>query len=133
MNKIRITRSKGMYIVNQQELFRTINKCLDDLDFISARKYMEENMELLKDHKHHLRRNARELFNFLINNTANTITRREMNVIYSINSYATNFNVRSIKILIKDNVDLILREEILPYLNEDAKTILESMQVINRS
>lgn len=118
--------------MNQQELFRAINKCLDDLDFVSARKYMEENMELLKEHKHHLRRNARELFNFLISNTADPLNRREMNVIYSINSYASNFNVRSLKILVKDNVELLLREETVPYLNEDAKTILESMQVITR-
>ncbi|MEZ7172599.1 hypothetical protein [Sporosarcina sp. OR05] len=116
----------------QQELLRSINKCMDDLDFISARKYMEENMEMLKENKHHLRRNARELFNFLINNTAEPITRREMNIIYSINSYASNFNVRGLKMLIKDNVDLMLREEIISYLNEDAKTILESMQVINK-
>lgn len=117
--------------MNLQELFRSINKCIDELDLVSARKYMEENLELLKENKHHLRRNARELFNFLINNTANPITRREMNVIYSINSYASNFNVRGLKILIKDNVDLLLREEIVSYLNDDAKSILESMQVIN--
>ncbi|MCM3744090.1 hypothetical protein M3193_08030 [Sporosarcina luteola] len=119
-------------MLNQQELFRSINKCIDDFDFVSARRYMEENMELLKENKHHLRRNARELFNFLVNNTADPITRQEMNIIYSINNYASNFNIRGLKIMVKNNIDLVLREKTMPYLNEDAKTILESMQVINR-
>ena len=119
--------------MNRQELLRIINKCIDDFDFVSARKYMEENMELLKENKHHLKRNARELFNFLINNTVVPLNRREMNVIYSINSYASSFNIRSLKILIKDNADLFLREDTVSYLNEDARTILESMQVINKS
>ncbi len=116
-----------------QELLIKINKSMEDLDLVTARKYIEENIALLNEHKHLLRGNARELLDFLINNTDKGfihLNRKEMNVVYAINTYASNFDLRGLKLSIKNNADLLMREEVKHYLNEDAKTLLEGMSAI---
>ncbi len=116
-----------------QELLNKINKSMDDLDLVTARRFIEENIVLLNENKHLLRGNARALLDFLTNNTDKGfihLNRKEMNVIYAINTYASNFDLRGLKLSIKNNADLLMREEIKQYLNEDAKTLLEGMSAI---
>ena len=117
--------------MNTQELFRAINKCVDELDFVSARKYMEQNIELLKKSKHRLHRNAQELFEFVLNKGDDTLTPTDLNAIHVINSYATNFNIHGLKLIVKDKAALVSRKETLSYLNEDAKALLESMHIVS--
>lgn len=53
-----------------------------------------------------------------------------MNVIYSVNAYASNFDIRGIKMSVKNNSNLLKREDVLNYLNDDAKALLENMKVL---
>jgi hypothetical protein len=121
--------------MNLHELAEKINKSVDDLDLVSARKYMEENKELLKVNKSLLKRNARELFDFLISSTnSNTVplTREEITATNAINLYATRFDLRGLKTAVKNYSELLLRDDVLPYLNTDAKILLEGMGAIQK-
>jgi len=116
------------------ELMKKINQSMDKLDLVSARRLIEENFELISENRNLLQRNARSLFEILKNNNEsaiNTLTRKEMNIIYSINAHASNFDVRGLKLSIKNNPELLVRKDIEHYLNEDAKTLLAGMKVID--
>ncbi|MEV9639457.1 hypothetical protein ABZ756_02015 [Mammaliicoccus sciuri] len=119
-----------------QELISKINQCMDNLDLISARKFIEENIEELSANRHHLRRNARELMDYLISKSEseiNSLDRRGLHVINTINTYATRFDVRGLRRSVENNSDLLMREDIKYYLNADAKILLEGMNVIHLS
>lgn len=116
------------------ELVKKINQCFNNLDLVRARKYIEENQEILNQNKHLLRGNARSLLDFIINRTdagVIPLNRKEMNVIYSINAYASKFDLRGLKLSVKNNTNLLMREDLKQYLNEDARTLLEGLKVIN--
>jgi len=117
--------------MNLQELLSLINKRVEELDLVSARRYIEENLELLNENKHLLRRNARELLDYLTNKTDDSLNRQEMNIVLSINSRASRFDVRGLKFLIGNNTDLLLRDDVKLHLTADAKTILEGMNAIH--
>ncbi|TQR21036.1 hypothetical protein FG384_05425 [Psychrobacillus vulpis] len=120
--------------MDMSELVKKVNASMDNLDLISARRLIEENIDLINENRHHLRSNARSMFDIVKNNTEsviNTLNRKEMNVIYSINAYATKFDIRGLKLSIKNNPELLVRKDIQHYLNEDAKTILTGMKVIS--
>ena len=118
--------------MSERELFTTINKCVNELDFVSARKYMEENIELLNRYKHRLQHNAQELFEFVANRDLNSemLNRKELNIINAINEYAANFNIRGFKLLVKERGALLSKKDTLTYLSEDAKALLESMNAL---
>lgn len=104
---------------------------MDDLDLVSARRFIEENLEILSKDRYLLKSNARALLDFLTSKTDNPLKREELNVINSVNIYATKFDVRGLKMLIKSNAELLMREDIKHYLNADAKIILEGMNAIH--
>ena len=119
-----------------QELLAKINQSIENLDLISARRYIEKNMELLRQNRHHLSPNARDLFDFLqseSNSSTNEYNRRELHMINTINTYATRFDVRGLRLSVKNNADLLMKKDILYYLNADAKILLEGMKVIQVS
>lgn len=121
--------------MNLKELLNQINNSMDNVDLVSARKYIEQNIELVEANKHHLKSNARALFDIFKNNTdmsEKSLNRLEMNIIYSINKYATEFDLRGLKTSIKNNADLLMKEEVKYHLNSDAKTLLISMNVISK-
>lgn len=116
------------------ELINKINLSVEEFDYTTARKYIEENMDLLSQHKRHLKSNAREILNFLVeqkNSGVIPLTKKELNLINAINGYAYKFDLRGIKLILKDNTKLFLREDTVAYLNSDAKTILTGMRAIN--
>ncbi|WML44398.1 hypothetical protein [Neobacillus sp. PS3-40] len=117
-------------MMNFQELITMINKSVDELDFVTARKYIEQNLDLLKDKKSLLKSNARELLLFLEKQKVEPLKRNEQAVINSINLYSRKFDIRGLKFAIRENTQLMLRKDILLYLNSDAKALLESMKVI---
>lgn len=117
-------------MMNFQELITLINKSVEELDFVTARKYIEQNLDLLKEKKPHLKSNARDLLNFLENQQFEPIKRSELAIINSINLYSTKFDIRGLKFTIRENNQLMLRNDLLLYLNTDAKALLESMKVI---
>ena len=122
--------------MNLQELATKINACVEDVDLVAARKYMEENKELLKDNKSLLKRNARELFDFLLNSSetnSKPLSKEEVAATNAINLYATRFDIRGLKIAVKNHSELLLREDIKPYLNKDARILLEGMGAIQKS
>lgn len=117
--------------MNIKELLQKIDKSMDDLDLISARRFIEENIDLLSKDRYLLKSNARALLDFLTTKTDNPLQRSELNVINSVNIYASKFDVRGLKMLIKSHTDLLMREDIKHYLNADAKIILEGMNAIH--
>jgi hypothetical protein len=119
-----------------KELIAKINQSVDELDLVTSRKYIEENLNLLNDHKHLVKGNARELLDIITNRISSghePVTRSEMATISAINSFALKFDVRSIKVTIKDKAQLLLRQDVIDHLNSDAKIILEGMGAINKN
>jgi hypothetical protein len=119
-----------------EALTSKINKCVEDMELPTARIYIEENTEILKEHKNMLNKNARELLDFLLELQADggqPLTRKDMAIINAINTYANKFDVRGIKMFVKDNPKLLLRKDTPAYLNADAKIILEGMGAIKVS
>ncbi|MET1014952.1 MAG: hypothetical protein ABWX61_10670 [Paenisporosarcina sp.] len=122
--------------MNLQELAKKINACVDDVDLVAARKYMEENKTILVENKSLLRRNARELFDFLLNSSesdSKPLSREEVAATNAINLYASRFDIRGLKIAVKNHSELLLREDITPYLNKDARILLEGMGAIQKA
>jgi hypothetical protein len=122
--------------MNLHELAQKINKSVEELDLVSARKYLEENKDLLLANKNLLKRNARELFDFLVSAPKTgtvPLTRDEISATNAINMYATRFDLRGLKIAIKNHSELLLRADVIPYLNTDAKILLEGMGAIHKS
>ncbi|PLR94824.1 hypothetical protein [Bacillus sp. T33-2] len=117
------------------ELIQNINKSADELDFISARKFIEENLSILLDQKHLLNSNSRDLLNFIIQSKesgAEPLKRQELGIINALNTYASKFDLRGLKLTVKENATLLLRTDIVQYLNSDAKIILQGMGAINK-
>ncbi|MCM3663438.1 hypothetical protein M3204_03410 [Mesobacillus subterraneus] len=110
-----------------------INRYVEEMEFATARVYIEENIEILNNHKNMLNKNARELLDFLLELQAEggqPLTKKDMAIINAINTYAHKFDVRGIKMLVKDNPNLLLRKDTPAYLNADAKIILQGMGAI---
>ncbi|RFU62841.1 hypothetical protein [Peribacillus glennii] len=118
-----------------KELILKINQSVEELDLVTTRKYIEENLEVLNGNKNLLKGNARELLVFLTNRLESgyePLTRGEMATVSAINSFASKFDVRSIKVTIKDKEQLFLRKDFIDHLNADAKIILEGMGAIQK-
>ena len=47
-----------------------------------------------------------------------------------MNNYASKFDLRGLKLSVKNNSELLLRKDIRTYLNADAQIFLEGMGVI---
>ncbi|MBS4194860.1 hypothetical protein [Lederbergia citri] len=118
--------------MNISEMFDKINQSVNELDLVHARKLIEENMEIIKGKKHFLSRNARELLEVLIDANLSTLSRKEMLVLQTINAYASSFDLVGLKITLKNNTELLVKEDILQYLNSDARIVLEGMGVIRK-
>ncbi|HWO75329.1 MAG TPA: hypothetical protein VNM69_05325 [Bacillus sp. (in: firmicutes)] len=117
-----------------QELIEKVNQSTDELDFVTARVYIEENLNVLKEKQAKLNSNARELLRFLVTQMESGVkplSRQELAIINTINAYATKFDMRGIKFLVKDHSKLLFRKEVVDYLNSDAKIILEGMGAIS--
>lgn len=115
------------------QLLGRIEECLDNSDLVMARKYIDENMDLLMEHKNHLGKNARELLEVLQQMPVKVsipLTQQEMNIVHAWNTYASNFDLRGLKLSIKNNPDLLMREDFNEYLNADAKVLLAGMSAI---
>ena len=111
----------------------TIEKCLAASDLVTARRLVEENMGELQAHPHLLTRQIRDLVDVLhamMETDIQPLNRHEMNQIQYINSYASAFNVRGLKLSVEENPALFARADIHHYLNSDAKTLLEGMSAI---
>jgi len=118
------------------DLIARINNRVEELDFAAARLYMEENIEILNENRNHLKSNARELLEFLTKRMEagqQPLTRKDMAVINAVNNYATKFDLRGLKVVIKDHSLLFLRSDIESYLNTDARIILEGMGAIPKA
>lgn len=119
--------------MNNTELIEKINRSVDELDFVTSRKYIEHNLDVLETNKSHLNRNARELFEFIMDRLDSGYkqpTRSDIATIQTINSYASKFHIRGVKLILKDKPKLFLEKDIIAYLNKDAKVILGDMGVI---
>jgi hypothetical protein len=115
------------------ELIQKINTSAEELNFGMTRTYIEHNYELLKENKHLLNSNARDILTLVLERTESgypPLSRPEMSTINSINTYAKKFNIKGIKLAVKSNPKLFSRPEITDYFNQDAKIILVGMGVI---
>ncbi|KGR76543.1 hypothetical protein [Ureibacillus sinduriensis] len=116
-----------------KDVITKINKSVDALEFTSARKYIEENIELVNQNRMHLKSNAREILKFLNNQSESgeePLTKAEISLLNTLNVYATRFDIRSMKRNIKGNEQLLMKKESINYLNSDARIFLESMGAI---
>jgi hypothetical protein len=115
-------------------MINKINQSIDEVDFVTARKLIENSFELIGEKRQLLNRNARELYEILKNNLnagIKSFSRREMTTIYAINSYASNFDINGLKLSVKNNLELLMRQDITHYLNKDAKALLTGMKMIS--
>ncbi|RDI40152.1 hypothetical protein [Falsibacillus pallidus] len=122
--------------MDSYECLRKIQTAVDEHDLVSTRIYIEENLEWLKDNRHLLKGNARELFDFILarnDKGEQPLTRPEIMAVNAINAYAKKFDLRGLKLSIKNHAALLLKDEIRQYLNTDAKIILEGMGAIEKS
>ncbi|RSD21127.1 hypothetical protein [Mesobacillus subterraneus] len=109
-----------------------INNCVENLELAAARVYIEENLNVLQEHKNLLSKNARELLDILIelqDEGNKPLSRKDLAILNTINTYARNFDMRGLKVIIKENPELLLRKEVPAYFNSDAKIILEGMGI----
>lgn len=116
-----------------RELILKINKSVDDLDLVSARIYMEANLDILNDMRSSLNGNARDLLRFLTEiheKGYRPLSRGDFATISSLNVYASSFDVRSLKTTVANNRDLLLRQDIIEHLNADARYLLKGMGAI---
>lgn len=60
------------------------------------------------------------------------LTRKDMAIINSINSFANKFDLRGLKLMVKENASLLIRKEIPLYLSADAKILLDGMGAISK-
>jgi hypothetical protein len=123
-------------VMHVLDLIARINNRVEELDFAAARLYMEENIEILNENRSHLKSNARELLEFLTKRMEagqQPLTRKDMAVINAVNNYASKFDLRGLKVVIKDHSLLFLRSDIESYLNTDARIILEGMGAIPKA
>ncbi|WP_058308383.1 hypothetical protein [Gracilibacillus massiliensis] len=117
------------------ELVKSINHATENLDLVTARKYMEENIELLKSKKHVLNHNAREILEFMIKRQESgyrNLDKRELATLRAVNMYAEQFDVRGIKMIIKEKPNLLMEKEAIDYLSNDSKVILVGMGVLKK-
>lgn len=118
-----------------KDIITSINGFVDSLNFSTARKFIEENYELVSENRHLLNHNAREIFKFVekhLNSEEEPLTRDEIRAITVVNTYATKFDLRGLKLTLKGKEQLFLKEHVLGYLNADAKILLEGLGVINK-
>ncbi|MGP4038468.1 hypothetical protein ACTWP4_00955 [Gracilibacillus sp. D59] len=117
------------------EIIKSINHATDNLDLVTSRRYIEENLELLKEKRHLLNHNARELLNFMVKRQESgyrNLEKRELAAIKAVNSYAEQFDVRGIKLIVKDKPHLFMEKEALNFLTNDSKVILIGMGVLQK-
>jgi hypothetical protein len=135
-NNSRRVYTPGGITMHVLDLISKINNRIEELDFAAARMYMEDNIELLNEHRSHLKSNARDLLEFLTKRMEagqQPLTRQDMAVINAVNSYASKFDLRGSKVVIRDHSLLFLRSDIASYLNTDARIILEGMGAIPKA
>ncbi|WP_106496154.1 hypothetical protein [Lentibacillus sp. Marseille-P4043] len=117
------------------EVINKVNTCTEEFEFSSARKYIESNLSELEEHKHKLNKNAREIFNFIsdmLQAGYQPLTRQEIAKVKTINTYASTFNIKGLKMATNDSPKLFIRNDIGNYLNKDAKVILDGWGVLNK-
>ncbi len=121
--------------MKNQDVVVNINSFLEKLDFVSAVRGIEENLHSLERSKKDLHKTGSELYELIKQKDEGflpTLTRKDINVFYTINMYANKFDIRGIREIVKANTNLWARDHITHYLSEDAKGMLQSMSVIPR-
>ncbi|WP_433745029.1 hypothetical protein [Falsibacillus pallidus] len=117
------------------DLLKKIEHAVEEHDLVSTRVYIEENLDLLYQNRHLLKGNARELYEFLLERKdegSKPLTRQEIMAVNIINTYAKQFDLRGLKLSIKNHAALLLQKETRQYLNSDARIILEGMGAIEK-
>lgn len=118
-----------------KDIVTSINDAVDALNYAAARKFIEDNFEMVYQHRHLLNNNAREIFKFVqknMNSEEEPLTKEEIKTIMVINTYATKFDIRGLKLNVKGKEQLFLKKQVVNYLNADAKILLEGLGVIRQ-
>lgn len=125
--------SRGSLVVLLSNLIIRINGAVDALDYGTARRYIEENFDTVYENRHLLNSNAREILLFVqqkFESVEQTLTKDELHAITVINTYASRFDISGLKIFLREKEQLLLRENTLKNLNNDAKILLSMMGMI---
>lgn len=125
--------SRRSLVVLLSNLIIRINGAVDALDYGTARRYIEENFDNVYENRHLLNSNAREILLFVqqkFESVEQTLTKEELHAITVINTYASRFDISGLKIFLREKEQLLLRENTLKNLNNDAKILLSMMGMI---
>lgn len=125
--------SRRSLVVLLSNLIIRINGAVDALDYGTARRYIEENFDNVYENRHLLNSNAREILLFVqqkFESVEQTLTKDELHAITVINTYASRFDISGLKIFLREKEQLLLRENTLKNLNNDAKILLSMMGMI---
>lgn len=125
--------SRRSLVVLLSNLIIRINGAVDALDYGTARRYIEENFDTVYENRHLLNSNAREILLFVqqkFESVEQTLTKEELHAITVINTYASRFDISGLKIFLREKEQLLLRENTLKNLNNDAKILLSMMGMI---
>jgi len=125
--------SRRSLVVLLSNLIIRINGAVDALDYGTARRYIEENFDTVYENRHLLNSNAREILLFVqqkFESVEQTLTKDELHAITVINTYASRFDISGLKIFLREKEQLLLRENTLKNLNNDAKILLSMMGMI---
>ncbi|MFC4403054.1 hypothetical protein [Gracilibacillus xinjiangensis] len=117
------------------ELIKNINRATERSELATARRYIEENVILLKQKKHLLNHNAREILDFIVSRQQSgyhNLSKKEHAIIRAINLYAERFDIRGIKMVTKEMPDLLMEREALNLLTSDSITLLQSIGLIKK-
>lgn len=98
-----VTHNKKMGRLSLDALTAKINKHVEEMELATARVYIEENVEILNEHKNMINKNAWELLDFLLElqvDGGQPLSRKDKAIINAINTYANKFDVRGIKMIV---------------------------------
>ncbi|SER67452.1 hypothetical protein SAMN04487944_10813 [Gracilibacillus ureilyticus] len=115
------------------ELIKNINNATEQSDLATARRYIEENLSILKKEKHLLNHNAREILEFIVKREESgnqSLNKKEMATIRAVNIYSENFDIRGVKMIAKEMPELFQEREALNLLTADSVVLLKSIGVL---
>lgn len=118
-----------------RQLILSINGAVDALEYATARRFIEENFDIVYEYRHLLNNNAREILEFVkekMQSGEEPLTKKELNAITVINTYAKRMDIRGLKLFLseKGKEKIFEKKDAFEILSSDAKILLASLGFI---
>lgn len=126
---------QGAYVMEFRQLILSINGAVDALEYATARRFIEENFDIVYEYRHLLNSNAREILEFVkekMQSGEEPLTKKELNAITVINTYAKRMDIRGLKLFLseKGKEKIFEKKDAFEILSSDAKILLASLGFI---